>query len=65
MLVAVIVGADEVHLVIFDRDPERTWEDKIWQREEKFGDYPVSVRGAWLYRYILSIIIYIDRRTGS
>jgi hypothetical protein len=26
-------GATEGHLIIFDRDPQRKWEDKIWTRE--------------------------------
>jgi hypothetical protein len=40
------VGADEAHLVIFDRGSKRTWKQKIWRREEKQGDYPVTVWGA-------------------
>jgi hypothetical protein len=43
---AMHVGADEAHLVIFDREPKKTWEEKIWQSEEKYGDYPVTVWGA-------------------
>jgi hypothetical protein len=27
------MGAEEAHLVIFDRRPERTWEEKVWRRE--------------------------------
>jgi hypothetical protein len=31
-------GADEGHLVIFDRNPNRTWEEKIWRcAEVHFG----------------------------
>ena len=26
------VGADESHLIIFDRNPERSWDEKIWQK---------------------------------
>jgi type II secretory pathway predicted ATPase ExeA len=26
------VGADEAHLIIFDRHPERAWDEKIWQK---------------------------------
>jgi hypothetical protein len=26
-------GAAEGHLIIFDRDPQRKWEEKIWQRD--------------------------------
>jgi hypothetical protein len=29
-------GADEGHLVIFDRDPGKAWESKIFRREENF-----------------------------
>jgi hypothetical protein len=27
-------GADEGHLVIFDRNPSSAWEEKIWRRAE-------------------------------
>jgi hypothetical protein len=27
------VGADEAHLIIFDRNPERPWDEKIWQKD--------------------------------
>jgi hypothetical protein len=27
------VGAGEAHLIIFDRNPERNWDDKIWQKD--------------------------------
>lgn len=27
-------GAGEAHLVIFNRDPEAKWEDKIFRRQE-------------------------------
>ena len=40
------VGADEAHLVIFNRDPVTPWDDKIWQRQEQFGDLPIGVWGA-------------------
>ena len=40
------VGADEAHLVIFDRNPERTWDEKIWRRDERFGDLRICVWGA-------------------
>jgi hypothetical protein len=38
-------GADEAHLVIFNRDPEVSWEDKIWWQERSHGDWPVAVWG--------------------
>ena len=40
------VGADEAHLLIFDRDSELTWDEKIWRRDEAFGDLPITVWGA-------------------
>ena len=40
------VGADESHLMIFDRDNERSWDEKIWRRDESFGDQPITVWGA-------------------
>jgi hypothetical protein len=39
-------GADEAHLVIIDRDPAKTWDERIWRRDERFGDVPVTVWGA-------------------
>ena len=39
-------GADEAHLMIFDRNPERTWDEKIWRRNESYGDQPITVWGA-------------------
>ena len=38
-------AAAEGHLVIFDRRPERTWEDKIFRRDETKGGAPVTVWG--------------------
>ena len=40
------VGADEAHLMIFDRGPGRAWDDKIWVRGETFDGLPVTVWGA-------------------
>jgi len=40
------VGADEAHLVIFDRDSSRAWDEKIWRREESHGGLPITVWGA-------------------
>ena len=40
------VGADEAHLVIFNRTPEVPWDEKIWQRQEQFGALPIAVWGA-------------------
>ncbi len=38
-------GADEGHLVIFDRREGRKWEDKIFQRDERLGGKVVRVWG--------------------
>jgi hypothetical protein len=45
-------GAEEAHLVIFDRRPERTWEERIFRREEVYRGtterpvaFPVTVWG--------------------
>ena len=38
-------GSAEGHLVIFDRDPDRTWEEKLYRREESVAGAPVTVWG--------------------
>ena len=38
-------AAAEGHLVIFDRRPERTWDAKIFRRDETTGGAPVTVWG--------------------
>ena len=30
-------AAEEAHLIIFDRRPDVSWDDRIWQRTEKSG----------------------------
>ena len=40
------VGADEAHLIIFDRDPGRSWEERIWRRDERCGGLDITVWGA-------------------
>ena len=40
------VGADEAHLMIFDRDQNKTWDDKIWQREDSVSGIPINIWGA-------------------
>ena len=40
------VGADEAHLVVFNRDPDIPWDVKIWQRQARYGDLPIAVWGA-------------------
>lgn len=38
------MGASEAHLVIFNRDPKTSWDDKIWQQEL---EYQRRVIGVW------------------
>jgi hypothetical protein len=38
-------GAEEGHLVIFDRTPGRTWEDKLFQRQEAVRGRQIAVWG--------------------
>ncbi|MCL2045566.1 MAG: AAA-like domain-containing protein [Oscillospiraceae bacterium] len=40
------VGADEAHLFIFDREDERTWDERIWRRDERHNDMQITVWGA-------------------
>jgi hypothetical protein len=40
------VGADEAHLVVFERDPTIAWDKRIWSRSERYGDLPITVWGA-------------------
>jgi hypothetical protein len=34
-----------VHLVIFDRAADKSWEEKIWRREESWGERAITVWG--------------------
>jgi len=36
-------GADESHLTNFDRHPNRSWEDRIWQHDEVAGQRVIGV----------------------
>ena len=38
-------GAEEGHLVIFDRRPRRKWSDKIFRRARKFKGRTITVWG--------------------
>jgi hypothetical protein len=38
-------GAAEAHLVIFDRRPNRSWDERIWQRSERYESLPIAVWG--------------------
>lgn len=40
------VGADEAHLVIFNRDPGIAWDEKIWHRHDGWNGLPIQVWGA-------------------
>lgn len=40
-----IAGADEVHLIFFNRDKEVDWDDKIWHRQESYDGKIVEVWG--------------------
>ena len=39
------MGAEEAHLVIFDRRPTVPWEEKIWRREEAYQGHPITIWG--------------------
>ncbi len=38
--------AEEAHLIIFNRDAETSWEDKIWHRQESWQGRAIDVWGA-------------------
>ena len=38
-------GAEEGHLVIFDRTPEKSWEERIFRKERSSGGKAVQVWG--------------------
>ena len=38
-------GADSGHLVIFDRQPDNTWEERIFRRDERSDDRAITVWG--------------------
>ena len=38
-------GAEAAHLVIFDRDPNRSWQEKIFRRDMSFRDRSITVWG--------------------
>ena len=39
------LGGDEGHLVIFDRSPKRSWDEKIYRREEELEGRTITVWG--------------------
>jgi hypothetical protein len=40
------VGADETHLVVFDRTGGTTWDDRIWHTTETVNGRTIGVWGA-------------------
>ena len=38
-------GADSAHLLIFNRDPDVAWDEKIYQEKHSSGDRVISVWG--------------------
>ena len=40
------VGAPEAHLLIFNRNPDTPWDDKIWQRTDTYQGLSVDIWGA-------------------
>jgi hypothetical protein len=39
------MGASDGHLIIFDRRSDRSWDEKIFRREEQFEGRPITVWG--------------------
>ena len=39
------LGADEGHLIVFDRNENRSWEEKIFRREDSFKGKEIWVWG--------------------
>jgi hypothetical protein len=38
-------GADEAHLIVFNRDPKTAWDDKLWQRQMEIQGKSIGVWG--------------------
>ena len=38
-------GAEAAHLVIFDRRPSKTWEERLWRRAESYRSLSIMVWG--------------------
>ena len=38
-------AAEDAHLIIFDRTPDKAWEEKVWRRAENHNGLQVSVWG--------------------
>jgi len=39
------VGAEEGYLIVFDRIPEVSWEEKVLVRQEQYGEHRIGVWG--------------------
>ena len=39
------LGSESGHLVVFDRDPEKSWEEKIYRRTEEYEGKTITVWG--------------------
>lgn len=35
----------EGHFILFNRDPDVAWDEKLWHRREQFGNYDITVWG--------------------
>ncbi|SLM32389.1 hypothetical protein MTBBW1_670001 [Desulfamplus magnetovallimortis] len=40
-----MAGAEEVHLVFFNRDKDVKWNDKIWHRQDSYEGKMVDIWG--------------------
>jgi len=38
-------GADEAYLILFDRRPGKSWDERIWQRQERSESRSIGVWG--------------------
>ena len=38
-------SVDEGHLIIFDRDSQKSWEERIWHRPCEYQGHPIMVWG--------------------
>ena len=39
------VGADEAHLIVFNRNPNINWDEKIWRRLESWNEMQITTWG--------------------
>ena len=38
-------AAEDAHLIVFDRTPDKAWEEKVWRREESHNGLQITVWG--------------------